>query len=358
MARHALALAFMRLKGVSYDVGTRYALGMSTRPRFVDDAVRRELETVQRDLHCTAVKVVGYDTDRIARAASYALELGLEVWFSPALFNRPPSDTLSYITRAARVAETVRRRSSGKLVYCVGQELMLFMEGILPGHTLLQRLHNPALRHIIRTGSRGPALNAFLAEASAATRRVFQGPVAYAALPWEGVDWTPFDLVGVDHYWDERVRDRFIEMLQPFFAAGKPVVVTGTGSRAYQGAHSTGTLGLGIADPASQFWHSLPVVGRLVRPHLKSGAHVRDEGAQARQLATVLELLDRAGVDGVFIDTFVDPISPYSEEPYYDLDMSALSLVKTLQHGHGSTYPDVPWEPKEAFHAVAAYYAK
>ena len=25
---------------------------------------------------------------------------------------------------------------------------------------------------------------------------------------------------------------------------------------------------------------------------------------------------------------------------------------------HGSTYPDMPWEPKESFRAVADYYAK
>jgi hypothetical protein len=36
--------------------------------------------------------------------------------------------------------------------------------------------------------------------------------------------------------------------------------------------------------------------------------------------------------------------------------MSALSLVKTYAHGHGTTYPDMSWEPKAAFHAVADYY--
>jgi len=182
--------------------------------------------------------------------------------------------------------------------------------------------------------------------------------VAYAALPFEGVDWGPFDLVGVDHYWDERIEDQYVEMLHPFFATGKPVVVTGTGSRAYQGAHTSGTLGLGVVDPRSRFWHGLPVLGRFVRPHLKKGTCPRDEGAQARRLASVLELLDRAGVDGDFIDTFVDGPSPYSEEAHYDLDMSVLSLVKTYEHGHGSTYPEMSWEPKEAFRAVAAYYAR
>jgi len=38
--------------------------------------------------------------------------------------------------------------------------------------------------------------------------------------------------------------------------------------------------------------------------------------------------------------------------------MSGMALVKTNSGGHGTTYPDMPWEPKEAFRAVADYYAK
>jgi hypothetical protein len=30
----------------------------------------------------------------------------------------------------------------------------------------------------------------------------------------------------------------------------------------------------------------------------------------------------------------------------HDLDMIATSLVKTYARGHGTTYPDLPWEPK------------
>jgi hypothetical protein len=48
----------------------------------------------------------------------------------------------------------------------------------------------------------------------------------------------------------------------------------------------------------------------------------------------------------------------YSEKPRYDLDMSGMALVKTYSSGHGTTYPDMPWEQKEAFRAVADYYAK
>jgi hypothetical protein len=348
----------MNRKGVSYDVGIRWGWGVSSRPHFSEKIVRRELEIIRRDLHCTAVKIGGYDPRRIATAAYYALEQGLEVWFCPALIDGTPAATLEYISEAAGVAESVRQGSTGKIVFCVGQELMLFMRGILPGRTFVQRLNFSTIREIVREGKQRPVLNAFLREVSVATRHAFQGPVAYAALPFEGVEWEPFDFVGVDHYWDERIQDRFIQMLQPFFATGKPVVVTGTGSRAYQGAHSSGTLGLGVVDPTSQFLHGLPGVGRLVRPHLKKSTYVRDESAQADRLTTVLGLLDRAGVDGVFVDSFVDYISPHSADPYHDLDMSSLSLVKTFERGHGSTYAEMPWEPKEAFRAVADYYSK
>jgi hypothetical protein len=38
--------------------------------------------------------------------------------------------------------------------------------------------------------------------------------------------------------------------------------------------------------------------------------------------------------------------------------MGALSLVKTYANGHGTTYPDLAWEPKRAFHAVADFYSE
>ncbi len=54
--------------------------------------------------------------------------------------------------------------------------------------------------------------------------------------------------------------------------------------------------------------------------------------------------------------TFADPWLTHSADPRYDLDMTATSLVKTYARGHGSTYPDMPWEPKQAFGAVASFY--
>ncbi len=66
----------------------------------------------------------------------------------------------------------------------------------------------------------------------------------------------------------------------------------------------------------------------------------------ARELTETLGILDSAGVDGAFITTSVAPIAPYDGDPRYDLDMSSFAVVKTFADGrHGTTYPDMHWEP-------------
>jgi hypothetical protein len=78
---------------------------------------------------------------------------------------------------------------------------------------------------------------------------------------------------------------------------------------------------------------------------------------QARELTEVLGLLESVGVEGAFVFTFVSPLATWNADPRYDLDMASYSLVKSYADRHGTTYPDMPWEPKESFAAVARYFA-
>jgi hypothetical protein len=145
-------------------------------------------------------------------------------------------------------------------------------------------------------------------------------------------------------------------MLQPFLATGKPVIVTEFGMRTFQGAESSGVLGFGVTDTTRLWLHTRPLVGRFFRPRLK-GTFRRDEGMQARELAETLNELERAGVAGALLSTFATPEAPTNDDPRYDVDMDSMSLVKALPGGrHGTIYPDMPWEPKEAFRAVAEVY--
>lgn len=293
---------------------------------------------------------------RLAAVARHALELGLEAWYSPAVYEQDADATLRAYLRAAADAEAVRRGWPDGVVFVLGSELTLFMRGILPGRSVEERLRGPAARALLQAGQHNGALNAFLGRAVAAVRPVFGGPLTYASLIFEAVDWSRFDLVGVDHYREARIADRYVEMLAPLLATGKPVVVTEFGMRTYRGAERSGTLGFGVVDSRTTFLHQLPLVGPLFRLRL-DGAHIRDEALQARELAETLRILEAAGVDGAFVSSFVHPEAPFSEDPRYDIDMSGMSLVKTYARGRGTTYPDMPWEPKEAFRAVAAHYA-
>jgi hypothetical protein len=349
----------MHRKGVTYDTGT--VMGMNWRPNFDPKGVRRELQIVHDDLHCTAVRLGGHDLGRLRFATEAALALGLEVWVSPQLWDASAEASARYVGRAAAKLEPLRQQYPDRVVFVVGSEATLFSRGILPGRRFVQRMNDPGLMARIRSGATSGPLNVLLAHLVAAARTAFHGPISYASLVWEGVDWTPFDLVGVDHYRLPHWSDRYVELLRPALAVGKPVVVTEFGCEAMrQGPMSEGFLsssGLkpSVIDVRSQFFHQWPVIGRFVRPRLV-GEHVRDEQFQAEQLVETLGLLESAAVDGAFVSQFLSQITPYDPDPRYDLDMASSSLVRYIERGRGTTYPDLPWEPKEAFRAVAEFY--
>jgi hypothetical protein len=339
-------------------------MGFNWRPRFDPRIVDRELEIIAKDLQCNAVRICGRSIDRLMIAAEDALQQGLEVWLSPELWEKSPEKTLKYITKAATAAEKLRQRYPERLVFSVGSELTLFMQGIVEGRNIVARIKNPGFMSRVKAGEHNKPLNEFLAKANSSVRKEFHGKLTYASLVWEAVDWTLFDFVGVDHYRINRIEDKYIEMLKSSFTRSKPIVITefgyGTCQRGLgsEGFLSSSGLGGDIIDVRSQFLHQLPLLGRLVRPRLK-GNCVRDEEWQARKLVENLSVLDDAGVDGAFIFQFISQITPYSDNPRYDLDMASSSLVKYFDDGrHGTTYPDMPWEPKESFRAVANYYAK
>jgi hypothetical protein len=124
----------MNRKGVSYDVGR--LMGFDWRPAFDPKTVHRELEIIKNDLHCTAVRICGRNVDRLMLAAEDALKQGLEVWLSPEMWDKSPDKTLNYITGAAKAAEKLYQRWPEQLVFSVGSELTLFMQGIVEGQKL------------------------------------------------------------------------------------------------------------------------------------------------------------------------------------------------------------------------------
>src|SRR5690606_12793741 len=110
----------MRAKGIGYDTG--FILdGVENRP-FDRAIMERELRIIRDDLHCTAVRLIGNDLDRIEFAASHAADLGLEVWFSPFPQQLDPDRILDLLIDGAARAERIRRRGAD-VVFVIGAEL-------------------------------------------------------------------------------------------------------------------------------------------------------------------------------------------------------------------------------------------
>jgi len=355
----------MNRRGVCYDAG-RVMWGQDWRPEFSPEEARRELQIIRYDLHCNAVRICGQDLGRLMIAGRHALDAGLEVWLSPELWDRSPSDTLGYIAEAAGAAEELRRYRPGQVVFSVGSEATLFMAGIVEGSSVFERLEHPDFWPRIQAGEHNGPLNAFLAEAAGRVREVFHGPVTYASVPLETVEWSRFDIVGVDLYRGAEFKDRFTEVLDRYFAFGRPVAITEFGCCTYRGAAGAGGRGFAILD--------ISAAGQDSTPPRLNGRYVRDEAEQARELTDLLAIFDTAGADATFVMTFAAPLNPTSDDPLYDLDMASYSLVKSFggrlgpfgaAHPQapwdrlrlGTTYPDMPWQPKQSFRAVASFYA-
>ncbi|HZD02168.1 MAG TPA: hypothetical protein VFA46_18865 [Actinomycetes bacterium] len=334
----------MRAKGIGYDTGFSFD-GITRRP-FDHAVVRRELQLIRDDLHCTAVRLFGNDLDRLEFAARHAADLGLEVWFSPFTYQLGPEQMLDLLADGAERAERIRRRGAN-VVFVTGAELSLFNRGFLPGDSLQERTGTllaprPETRELLAELPTG--INDFLAKAVTVVRERFGGKLTYASIPFEGVDWTPFDIVSVDAHRSKEVAHVYQQGIRALVAQGRPVAITEFGCTTHRGAADHGARSGEIVE----YHRTTPV--RL------NGDYVRDEQEQATYLRELLDVFTAEGVDAAFACTFVCYGLPYRPDPREDLDMASWGVVKVLEHGLGDTYPDMPWEPKAAFTALADYY--
>jgi hypothetical protein len=335
----------MRAKGIGYDTG--FSLDGTTRRPFDHTIVRRELQIIRDDLHCTAVRLFGNDMDQLEFAANHAADLGLEVWFSPFTYQLDSAEMLELLADAAERAERIRRRGAD-VVFVTGAELSLFNSGFLPGNSFEERTgpllrREPGMRELLEGV---PArINAFLARAVTVVRERFEGKVTYASIPFEGVDWTPFDIVSVDLHRSKEIAHVYSQGVRALVAQGKPAAITEFGCTTHRGAADHGARGGG---EMITYDGTTPV--RL------NGDYIRDEQEQATYLRELLDIFTAEGIDSAFACTFVCYGWPHRSDPREDLDMASWGVVKVLEDRLGDTYPDMPWEPKAGFTTLADYY--
>ncbi|HEX5502508.1 MAG TPA: hypothetical protein VFW96_07780, partial [Thermomicrobiales bacterium] len=129
-------------------------------------------------------------------------------------------------------------------------------------------------------------------------------------------------------------------------ARGKPVAITEFGAATYRGAADRGARGGFVIE-----WDD-----DTATPLRLDGDYTRDEGEQAAYLRELLEVFDAAGVDSALVFTFAGYALPHRDGPRDDLDLASYGVVTVLEGRRGETYPDLAWEPKAAFAALADYY--
>ncbi|MPZ85724.1 MAG: hypothetical protein GEV28_37250 [Actinophytocola sp.] len=328
----------------------RRARRNTTRRHLDPEVVRRELRVVRADLHCTAARLTGGDADRLEIAATLAADAGLEVWLSPFTCGLTIDALLDVVVDCAERAERAERlrRRGAEVVLLTGSELSLFNVGFMPGDTLAESvglLATPQRLRELLPGVR-ERVDDFLRTAVAPARERFGGRVSYASLPFEGVDWTPFDLVSTDAgYRSVEVAEGYRDGIRALVAQGKPVAIIEFGCTTHRGAADLGGRGDSIVE-----WNEDGTPARL------TGDPVRDEDEQATYLRELLDIFAAEGVDTAVVNTFARYDLPHRDDPRTDFDMAGYGVVKVLEDRLDDSYPDMAWEPNAAFAALADRY--
>jgi len=244
---------------------------------------------------------------------------------------------MAFVLDGAERAERLRR-SGASVVYLTGSEIAMFTNGFLPGRDLTER--TALLADPMRMREAIPAARAavrdFLAVVVPAVRERFGGPVGYASIPFEGVDWSAFDIIASDAgYRDATNAAAFPQTLAAAVGQGKPYAATEFGCCTYRGAADVA----GAPEPVTYDEH-----GRAAK---LTAELERDEEGQARYLVDLLHDYEAGGVEAAFVYTFANRHLPTTDDPDHDYDLAARGIVRVL--------PDGSWTPKAAFHALAAY---
>ncbi len=308
----------------------------------VEDApeyvVRRDLQAISDDLHCTTVSVIGPDGDRLVAAAEYALEVGLDVWIRPHLVDRREPEVLAHLENIGLAAEELRARHPGRVTLLVGSEFSHTVRGLVPGRWSFLRLRVIFKARLLVRRRMNRRLDVLLGRAAETARRVFRGSVGYGAASWEEVDWSRFDSVAISLYRtgtdDAAYARRVTDLVRD---NDKPVIINEFGCGAYEGAERRGPASFRIVN-----WFA-------EEPTIK-GDHPRDEQTQARYLGELIDLYNEAGVHGCFVFTFAMPDYPHHDDPRRDLDKAGFGIVKVPADD------PTTWTPKAAFHEVAKRY--
>ncbi|MCM3186386.1 hypothetical protein [Priestia megaterium] len=346
----------MKYYGVVYDVGLRFSPDTLSVEPFNPSLVEYDINTIANDLNANAIRVEGEEISRLVTSAHIAHKVGLTVFFNPWKMGATVEETQTYLAEAAKEAERLRL-SGVKIVFVVGCELTIFSDGIFPGNSWAERgMWLSSQSGNLNSGPGGSntlaektvLLNQALRSFVETVRPVFGGQITYSAGLWEDVDWSIFDIVGVDYYRHTETDEEYVAGLNRYRREGIPITVMEVGCCAYEGAGKLGDGGFAVLQGVNQDGTGIFQEGVVPK---------RSEWEQADYIGTQLELLNGADVEAVFVFEFSKPVLPFGEGTK-DHDLASFALVKTFAPDDPRSQSLPPWEPKEAFHRVAQTFRK
>ncbi|MFJ1870189.1 abortive phage infection protein [Streptomyces chartreusis] len=332
----------LKHRGVVYTVGAGETPGTA----WSDARMRRDVRLIRDDLHADTLDVTGDGVDRLTATAAEAAERGLHIWLQPTLGDVSEREILDSIAECGRFAERLRRQGAS-VDFSVGCEFWLFVPGIIPGETVLERVENLQQGNVDMARMQR-RLARFTARAAAVGRSVFHGRLSYAAAQdeeFEPVDWRLFDIIGIDYYSYFRDPSDHVRELRRYLRWRKPLAITEFGTCAYAGAPETAGMGWNIVDYTKE-------------PNEIKGDPVRSERTQAAYLVDLLDVFESMDLYAAMAFEFVTPDAPHRPDaPRYDLDLASYAITKPIRKD--PTDPNSPWhwEPKEAYRALAHRYA-
>lgn len=306
--------------------------------------MRGEIAAIRDRLRANWVSVCGSDVGRLRETAEEALRIGLKVSVQPRAFDQPQSAGLEQLRRVARDAERLRAKYGPEVILVIGCEFMLFTPGIVPGADFFERVEY-LTKGEFDMAELQRKLSVYVAKAVKVARSNFKGRITYgAASDLEEIDWSLFDIVGLDYYSYHADRAGHTKELAPFRRWKKPIMILEFGCCTFTGAPELGGMGWEIVD-------------FTVDPVQIKPGYFRDEQEQADHLRTMLEVFTAEGFLGASPYTFISPDAPHREERKYDEDIAAFSLCKVTRQTSSDPASKYRWEPKKSFHAVSRFYA-
>jgi len=342
----------IKVRGINYNAGIEYNPLFPVANKIDLTKLRKDLILIKK-LNCNAIRFYGSYIDKLILYSQEALKKGFEVWISPRLINGDKKQTIKFVGEASKKAEELRKKYK-KVIFIVGNELIIDSAGIFPFSTIPEKME--ALRVYLtlknikdktnRIKEISKSINNFLRRIDTKTKdfiedirkeatKNFKGKITYASFPSEEVDWEKFDIISINLYKNQWNESTYKEKLRQLKQYKKPIAITEFGTCAYIGASKKGGSAYDIIDYKTNT--------------IKEGI-IRDENEQSEYLKDLIELYKKENIFATFVFDFKEEWKIHRKNSKKDFDLGSFGIMKVLENGKIF--------PKKAFDTVKKNYSK